>query len=186
MDGGSVKIFSLPNMISISRIFLSPVMYFLWGNRLMLFLLLILISFTDIFDGYIARKSNQQTVIGAWLDSIADFVFFISFIIFAVMFESVIIVEFRYYILLIIGIKLFSGIAGLLKYKRPGFLHTIGNKITATIVIAGFCVFVLFRNTLIVEIGLYIAIISALEECIIILLENKYEPDIKGIWEVHF
>jgi CDP-diacylglycerol--glycerol-3-phosphate 3-phosphatidyltransferase len=162
---------------------LSPLMYFVWGNRVALFLLLIVIGFTDIFDGYIARKLKQQTLFGAWLDSIADFVFFILFTVFVVMFETESVVKLQYLIGIIILLKLLSGIAGLIKYKQPGFLHTIGNKIAGTIVIAGICIFVLFRNTTVVEIGLYISMLSALEEFLIILIRNTYNPNIKGIWE---
>ena len=178
-----VKVVTIPNIISISRILLSPLMYFLWGNRVLLFILLIIIGCTDFFDGYTARKLNKQTLLGSWLDSIADFVFFTSFIVFVAMFEPESIVKLQYFIGIIVLLKLLSGITGLLKYKQPGFLHTIGNKIAGTVVIVGICVFVLFRYTIVVEIGLYISILSALEEFLIILIGKTYQPNIKGIWK---
>ena len=158
-------------------------MYFLWGDKVKLLLLLILIGLTDIFDGYIARKLKKQTLFGAWLDSIADFVFFISFIVFFAMFEMESIVKLQYSIGIIIVIKVLSGVTGLLKYKQPGFLHTIGNKIAGAVIVTGICIFVLFRNTLVVEIGLSISIVSALEEFLIMLTRNTYQPNIKGIWD---
>ena len=176
------KVFTIPNIISISRIILSPLMYFLWGNRVLLFLLLIVIGLTDVFDGYIARKLKQQTLLGAWLDSIADFVFFISFIVFASIYESAYIVKLQYFIGIIILLKVFSGITGLIKFKQPGFLHTIGNKIAGTVIIIGICIFVLFDNTIVVEIGLYVSILSALEEFLVILIAKMYTPNTKGIW----
>ena len=179
-----LKIFSFPNMISISRIVLSPLMYYLWENKLMLFSLIVVIGFTDIFDGYIARKLRKQTILGAWLDSIADFVFFVAFIVFAVIFDTEHVVELKYFIVMIVMIKMVSAITGLIKFKRPGFLHTIGNKITVIIIIIGLCIFVLFQNALIVKIGLYISILSASEEFMILLIGNKYEPNMKGIWEL--
>ena len=177
------NIVTIPNIISISRIMLSPLMYFLWGNRVLLFLLLIVIGLTDVFDGYIAKKLKQQTLLGAWLDSIADFVFFISFIVFASIFESESIVKLQYFIGIIILLKVFSGFAGLIKFKQPGFLHTIGNKIASAVVIIGICIFVLFKNTIVVEIGLYISILSALEEFFIILIAKTYTPNTKWIWD---
>jgi hypothetical protein len=42
----------------------------------------------------------------------------------------------------------------------------------------------LLRSTIAVEIGLYISIISSLEELIITLIEKKYEENIKGIWKI--
>ena len=181
MEKGTVV--TIPNIISVSRIFLSPLMYFLWENSVLLFIWLIVIGFTDIFDGYMARKLKKQTILGTWLDSIADFVFFISFIVCAAIFESEYIVKFQYFIGIIVVIKVFSGLTGLIRFKQPGFLHTIGNKIATMMVIIGICIFVLFRNTIIIDIGLYISILSALEEFCIILIANTYKPNIKGIWE---
>ena len=180
---GKTRIITIPNIISISRILLSPLMYFLWGNKVLLFLLLTIIGFTDFFDGYIARKLKKQTLFGSWLDSIADFVFFISFIVFVAMFELESVIKLQYFIGIIIMLKLLSGITGLIKYKQPGFLHTVGNKIAGTVIIIGICIYVLFRYTIFVEIGLYISILSALEEFLIILIGRMYQPDIKGIWK---
>ena len=180
---GKTRIITIPNIISISRILLSPLMYFLWGNKALLLLLLIIIGLTDFLDGYMARKLKKQTLFGSWLDSIADFVFFISFIVFVAMFEWESIVKLQYFIGIIIALKLLSGIAGLVKYKQPGFLHTVGNKIAGTVVIIGICIFVLSRYTIVVEIGLYISVLSALEEFLIILIGRTYHPDIKGIWK---
>ena len=179
-----VQIPPFPNMISISRIVLSPVMFMIAEKKSMLFLLLLIIGFTDVLDGYIARKLNKETMIGAWLDSIADFVFFISFIVYSVWFESEYITGLKYYIIAIIVIKLFSVITGFIKYRQPGLLHTIGNKITGIIIYLGLCIFVLFRSTVIVEIGLSISILSSLEELFILLFGKSYKPNIKGIWKI--
>ena len=178
------KIGTFPNILSISRILLSPVLFMMAGKKIMLVVLLIVIGLTDVFDGYVARKLKKETIIGAWLDSIADFVFFISFIVYAIWYESDILAELKYFIIIIISLKLLSAITGFTKYRQPGLLHTIGNKITGIIVFAGLCIFVLFRTTIIVEIGLHISILSSLEELIILLIGNRYEPNIKGIWKI--
>ncbi|MDR2233537.1 MAG: CDP-alcohol phosphatidyltransferase family protein [Tannerella sp.] len=175
------NILTIPNLISASRIVVSPFMFMLWEQRLMLVILVIIIGLTDILDGFAARKLKQQTIFGARLDSIGDFVFFISSIVFALFHETNTVVGFKYLIISIIILKLFAGTVGLIKYKRLVFLHTIGNKITVTVVMTGFCVFLLYRDPLVIEIGLYIAILAVLEE-LIIMLSGRYEPDIKGIW----
>ena len=182
---GTNKIATLPNIISIARILLSPMICFTVGNKSSLLLLLIIIGFTDFFDGYIARKLNKQTLFGAWLDSVADFVFFLSFIVYALLFEAKIILEPQFYVpvLIIVFIKLLSAITGFRKYKRPGFLHTFGNKMTTLITFIGIGLFVLFRYTVVVEIGLYVSILSSLEEFTILLIGNRYDPNIKWIWD---
>jgi len=52
------------------------------------------------------------------------------------------------------------------------------------IIFIGFCIFILLRNTIAVEIGLYISIISSFEELVITLIGKKYEENIKGICEI--
>ena len=72
------EIFTIPNIIGYVRILLIPVfcwLYltaetdrdYLWASAVVLFS-----SFTDLFDGMIARKFNQVTDLGKALDPIAD------------------------------------------------------------------------------------------------------------------
>ena len=71
------KLFSIPNLLSISRIVLTPVIVctFLFpvgGINFISPILFLTASISDFFDGYIARKYNSETKIGALLDLIGD------------------------------------------------------------------------------------------------------------------
>jgi len=65
---------TLPNLLSLLRLALVPVFLYLIlaKHPLIAFLVLALASFTDWLDGYLARKLNQVTRIGALLDPAAD------------------------------------------------------------------------------------------------------------------
>lgn len=65
---------NIPNLLTIFRILLIPVfIIFIINNNLWTALLVfILAGITDGLDGLIARVFNQKTVIGAYLDPIAD------------------------------------------------------------------------------------------------------------------
>src|SRR3989338_5683512 len=70
-------IFSKPNQITIIRIFLTPVfiLFLLIDmpyNNYVAALIFSLLSLSDTFDGYIARKTRQSTKLGEILDPIAD------------------------------------------------------------------------------------------------------------------
>ena len=68
---------NLPNILSISRIFLVFPIIYLFEYELYFVSLgvFIVASITDYLDGYFARKSNQTSNVGALLDLLADKVF---------------------------------------------------------------------------------------------------------------
>ncbi len=68
---------TIPNMLTLFRIGLIPVMVVLFylpfeWTRLATAIIFATASFTDLFDGYIARSTGQITDLGAFLDPVAD------------------------------------------------------------------------------------------------------------------
>ena len=74
----------IPNLISLSRIFLIfPIILCMMINNIHLAILFFLIaSFTDFLDGYFARYLDQESILGANLDLLADKIFVSSLLIF--------------------------------------------------------------------------------------------------------
>lgn len=66
--------YTIPNILSISRLALVPVLVALaYFGEAQAFLAVLAVSLlSDAFDGYIARKLNQTTELGARLDSWGD------------------------------------------------------------------------------------------------------------------
>jgi len=69
---------NIPNILTLFRIALIPVLVlvFYWppftDQNVVLASLFFVAGVTDWFDGYLARKLNQQSVFGAFLDPVAD------------------------------------------------------------------------------------------------------------------
>ena len=68
---------SLPNILTLSRIFAVPILVFLlWRptpvDYAITFVLYCLVGITDYFDGYVARTQGQISKLGQFLDPIAD------------------------------------------------------------------------------------------------------------------
>ena len=77
---------NIPNILALIRLLLAPIMFFLLVNRdspllqgihytwldYMAAFIFVVASATDFFDGYIARKFNQITMLGKILDPLAD------------------------------------------------------------------------------------------------------------------
>lgn len=69
-----VKNVNIPNLISLTRLCLLPLVYLLvtGGYRPEAFALVLFLSVTDWVDGYIARTTGQVTELGKLLDPLAD------------------------------------------------------------------------------------------------------------------
>lgn len=68
---------TLPNLLTLSRIFAVPILVFLlWQPRpvdyAFTFVLYCIVGITDYFDGYLARAQGQISKLGQFLDPIAD------------------------------------------------------------------------------------------------------------------
>lgn len=65
---------TVPNVVTVLRFLLVPV--FVWlvavGEYFNAFWVLVALSSTDWVDGYIARRFDQQSTVGEWLDPLAD------------------------------------------------------------------------------------------------------------------
>jgi CDP-diacylglycerol--glycerol-3-phosphate 3-phosphatidyltransferase len=71
------EIFNLPNCITMVRIAVMPVLFFMLLSpgrvfSLVIAILFIIASITDLLDGYVARRYNIVTKMGKLLDPIAD------------------------------------------------------------------------------------------------------------------
>jgi cardiolipin synthase len=76
-DYDRYKVFTLPNLFSVLRIFLIPIFVIVFfssykNHSIIAALILIFSGITDILDGYIARKYNLITDLGKLLDPFAD------------------------------------------------------------------------------------------------------------------
>ena len=77
------KILTLANFISLGRAILAvPIIYTLQDPRMgtVSFLLIIIALLSDALDGWVARKAQEVTHFGKWIDPIADFACILSVI----------------------------------------------------------------------------------------------------------
>ena len=76
-DKETRTVYNLPNILTLSRIVVIPIIFLsVYTNSLLVSTLVAILfaaaSITDYFDGYLARTHNQTTIFGRLLDPIAD------------------------------------------------------------------------------------------------------------------
>jgi cardiolipin synthase (CMP-forming) len=78
-QAASDRILTVPNLLSLARIAVLPVVFLdLVNGRLLRALVLLLVfASTDWFDGYLARRLDQITRLGTLLDPISDRILFV-------------------------------------------------------------------------------------------------------------
>ena len=70
----------LPNILSLVRIILVPLILWLLiqDSYIISAIIITMVGLTDYFDGYLARKYNAESLVGFYLDAIADKVLIIT------------------------------------------------------------------------------------------------------------
>lgn len=82
-----MKVLNVPNTLTITRIIIIPIFIttIIYNQYLYALILFAVAALTDMLDGLLARLTNQKTLLGTFLDPLADkFLLVSSFIIFSV------------------------------------------------------------------------------------------------------
>lgn len=147
----------------------------------MFFIVYFLAGISDIFDGYIARKTHNESQLGATLDSIADFLLIVVllFILIPIIHIPIWIVIWIFCIAMIRGC---SFIVGFVKYHAIALLHTYANKITGFALFSFPVIEILFGIHVTGYIICIIATISAIEELMINVRSKQLLRNVKSIF----
>jgi cardiolipin synthase (CMP-forming) len=177
--------FNIPNILSLFRLFSFPfVMIFVFIGEKNLFVFFICFNLlTDLADGWIARRFNQVTKIGAALDSLADTGLYLQAIagIFAFKWMDFLphIISFSIFI----GLFILTDLIPLIKFRKFNSYHTLGAKVGGYIKGAFFFVLFVFGFF---DWFYYIMVITGMiafiESILITIILKESRADIKGLY----
>ncbi len=179
---------NIPNIISLYRLLSVPVLFYIaWkGNEKLFFYWFLFNIFTDALDGFIARKFNMQTKIGAKLDSLADFAMYLlaMFAMLQLKYNELEPVIFSFY--LIIGYYLFIDIFALIKFKEVSSLHLYFSKVNGiTQSIFFVLLFTIGFNKQFYWFMFVLASFSFIENMYFLIRMDRMRSDLKGIfWQM--
>ncbi len=176
-----IAVKSIANYISTARIFLSLTLVLVKPLSIVFFIIYFVCGISDVFDGYIARKTDSVSKWGDKLDTAADLIMFmiLMLILYPIINLTVGIIAW----IVIIGIiRAISIIMVFVKYKTFQILHTYSNKITGVVLFLFPLSIVFFQSDiLLMYILCMVSSISTIEEFLIHLLSKKLETNRKSI-----
>lgn len=178
MSGRFAKM--LPNLLSATRLALSPALVFVPAHSTAFFVLYALCGLTDLFDGLAARRLNAQTRRGAALDSAADTVLAAALLAVYVPLlnlNKIICI----WICAIAAVKALTLACAAIKFRTFGFVHTLANKAVGLLLFCTPLIFLAVGGKAVNMLLCGAASLAAAEELCIVLLSESFSPDTRSV-----
>ena len=173
----------LPNALTISRILMAPylVLSSLGGTVGAYVPLVLLLAFsTDFLDGWLARKFELSTPLGAWLDSMADSIFYWGIAACLWMTQSA--VPFiRESIICLIGVQIINWTFALIKFRQLTSYHTTIAKWTAPAIYFGVTALFWIRFQPLYWLAVVLGVVSNLEDMVITAILPSPKTNVPNI-----
>ena len=176
------------NGITVYRIVAAPFLLILiFTGHYDIFKWLLAVSFfTDLIDGYLARRYKVNSILGSRLDSIGDDLTIVCALIGLFVFKSDFIKEEAIILLSLFSLYIIQTVLAFYKYGKITSFHTYLAKIAA-ILQGVFFVLIFFTKSDFLFLFYLAAVITAvelIEEIIIILFLKKWKANVKGLYWV--
>ncbi len=180
------KLITLPNILTCFRFFSAPLLLWLaWFGFAGYFLILLAITFlSDVLDGMAARLLNQQSELGALLDSWADLLIYSTIAISTWWLWPEVILREKFFVLITITSYLLPVAIGIIKFRAFTSYHTWLVKIAAALMGGSFFILLLFDTVWPFRMAAIICLFAALEEILITLHLQKLHSNVRSIWHV--
>lgn len=174
----------IPNLLSGFRLLAAPIMLYLaWINKPLSFLVLLSISLsTDAIDGFLARRLNWQSELGARLDSWGDFATYITVPLGAWWLWPDILRREAFFVWLVIIAYVLPIAIGYAKFHRLTSYHTWAAKLSAVIISVSALLLFLTDTAWPFRIAAVFQAIEALEEIAITLTIPEMRSNIPSLW----
>jgi phosphatidylglycerophosphate synthase len=174
---------SVPNLLSCTRLALVPVLLSLagFGRAHAFFVCLIISVLTDAVDGYLARRLNQATHLGAKLDSWADLSTMSALPLCGWWLRPEVVRQEAPFLAAGIFFYLTAVAVGFLKFRRLTTYHSWGGKLSAIAVGAAVIVFFANGPGWPLRIAMPVVILACLEEIAITAVLREWRDNVPSL-----
>ena len=181
--------FKAPNLVSSIRILIAPLLFvFAFQGMEYWFLGALLFSgFTDVVDGFLARKFNMITPLGAHLDSWGDFTIYSTMAACAwILWPEITRRELLYYVLILFSFLL-PALVGLVKFGKLTGYHTWTVKVAVLATFVGYVALYADLASWPFIVASILCVIAGTEEILITLILREERTDVRSIraaWQI--
>lgn len=174
---------TLPNLLSILRLTLAPVLLLLaWAGLSATFIGVLIVAFLlDLIDGPIARKFNQVSALGPKLDSYADFSIYLCFLIGACLLWPGIVRRELPFIVITGASIVLPAVFGLIKFRRATSYHTWLVKCAAMVMAPSAVLLFINGPAWPFRTAAVISAVAALEEIVITFMLHAPRSDVGSL-----
>ena len=186
MNNMGRNIFSIPNMLSLLRLSLVPVLLGLAvSGKSDAFLQILAISLvTDVLDGYLARRLDQASELGAKLDSCADMFTYGSMILGIYwLWPGVFTAQTGYLLAAALSFTLPVALALSKLGEYPSY-HTLAAKVTALLFAPAYYLLILGGDDLFFRVVILFHVLVAMEEIAITLILQQPRSDVRSVFSL--
>ncbi|HDR68275.1 MAG TPA: CDP-alcohol phosphatidyltransferase family protein [Bacteroidaceae bacterium] len=181
------EFWTIPNMITSYRLVIDPVIFIfiILGKEKLFAIFLIINLLSDALDGFLARRLNQKTEIGAKLDSFADNFTYVLAFIGIIVFKMDDLRPHLISFIIFITILVSTVIVSLVKFRKFPSYHLYSTKAGGYIE-GGFfiCLFTIGFITPYYYFMVAWGILAAMECIVINLIIPEMRSDVKGLYWV--
>ena len=172
-----------PNLVSSIRVLIAPVLlvFAFLGMEYWFLGVLIFSGFTDVLDGFLARKLRMITPLGAHLDSWGDFTIYSTMAICAwILWPEITQRELLYYALILFSFLL-PTLVGLMKFGKLTGYHTWSVKLAVFVTFISYIALYAKIASWPFMLASFLAVFAAIEEILITFIMREERTDVRSI-----
>jgi CDP-diacylglycerol--glycerol-3-phosphate 3-phosphatidyltransferase len=176
------------NGITLYRTVAAPfLLILLFNGQIDVFKWLLGVSFfTDLIDGFLARKFKVTSVLGSKLDSIGDDLTVLVAVIGLFVTKMSFIKQEKIFFLILLSLFIFQVSYAFIRYKKMTSFHTYLAK-TAALLQGVFLLLVFFTNEPIMVLfyaAVIVTMLELVEEIILVSMLPRWQANVKGVYWV--
>ncbi|OCX54009.1 CDP-alcohol phosphatidyltransferase [Mucilaginibacter sp. PPCGB 2223] len=176
------------NLITMYRIIAAPILFILiFAARFELFKWMLAFSFlTDAVDGFLARKYNVTSKLGATIDSIGDDLTVAAGIFGIIRYRPGFLSQEYLLVTLLITLYLAQVILALVRYGRMSSFHTYAAKLAAIFqgVFLILFYFISPSSNWLFILAALLTVFDLLEEILLVIILPRHQSNVKGLYWV--